>query len=92
MTDTEHGRTAPAGVRPPLVSKRQVVAVVVRRGGPKLVEATVIPGVLFYACLVWGGLGLAYLTALTWVYVECPDNPSSGRRSGVPEVPIGGRS
>jgi len=51
-----------------MVSKRQVVAVVVRRGGPKLVEATVIPGVLFYSCLVWGGLGFAYLTAVAWIY------------------------
>ena len=68
ITDTESGRTESTGARPPLVSKRQVVAVVVRRGGPKLVEATLIPGVLFYACLVWGGLGLAYLTTLAWVY------------------------
>jgi len=58
----------PTGVEPPVVSKRQVVAVVVRRGGPKVVEATLIPGALFYGCLVWGGLGLAYLTALTWIY------------------------
>jgi len=68
MTDTERGATELAVTGPPLVSKRQVLAVVVRRGGPKLVEATLIPGLLFYACLVWGGLGLAYLTALTWVY------------------------
>jgi hypothetical protein len=66
--ETQWPGTGPASVRPPVVSRRQVLAVVVRRGGPKLVEATLVPGVLFYVCLVWGGLGLAYLTALTWVY------------------------
>ena len=68
MMQTQSPGTGPADVRPPVVSRRQVVAVVLRRGGPKLVEATLVPGVLFYVCLVWGGLGLAYLTALTWVY------------------------
>ena len=53
---------------PPELSKRAVVLAVVRRGGPKLLEATVIPAVLFYACLVWGGLGLAYLIAVAWIY------------------------
>jgi hypothetical protein len=53
---------------PPEVSKVAVVLAVARRGGPKLLEATVVPGVLFYLCLVWGGLGLAYLTAIAWIY------------------------
>jgi hypothetical protein len=66
MTDTR--RPQPADDGPPQVSKRQVVAVVVRRGGPKVVEATLVPGALFYICLVLGGLGVAYLAALTWVY------------------------
>jgi hypothetical protein len=58
---------APGG-RPPEFSKRAVVLAVVRRGGPKLLEATFIPGILFYVCLVWGGLGIAYLAGLAWVY------------------------
>jgi Protein of unknown function (DUF3159) len=61
-------RTAPEGIGPPTVSRRQVVAAVARRGGPKVVEATLIPGVLFYGCLLSGGLGLAYLGAVTWIY------------------------
>ena len=68
MMQTQSPGTGPADVRPPVVSRRQVVAVVVRRGGPKLVEATLVPGVLFYVCLLWGGLGWAYMAALTWVY------------------------
>jgi hypothetical protein len=41
---------------------------VARRGGPKVLEATIVPGVLFYAALVGGGIGLAYLVAIAWVY------------------------
>src|SRR5580692_11106479 len=52
----------------PELSKRAVLRAVLRRGGPKVLEATVIPAVLFYVCLVWGGLGLAYLTAIAWIY------------------------
>ncbi len=39
-----------------------------RRGGPKVLEATVIPGVLFYVALRWSGVGLAYVTAVAWLY------------------------
>ena len=68
MTNSQRQGAHPADARPPVVSKRQVVAVVLRRGGPKVVEATLVPGALFYACLASGGLGLAYLSALAWVY------------------------
>lgn len=68
MTDSNRPGTRLSDARPPVVSKRQVVAVVLRRGGPKVVEATLIPGALFYVCLVTGGLTLAYLSALSWVY------------------------
>jgi Protein of unknown function (DUF3159) len=53
---------------PPEISKRAVVVAVLRRGGPKLLEATVIPGFLFYLALVLGGLPVAYLTALAWIF------------------------
>jgi len=64
------GSRAPAALlaEPPELSKRSVVVAVVRRGGPKLLEATVVPGVLFYTCLVWGSLGLAYAVAVIWIY------------------------
>jgi len=57
-----------ASAAPPTVSRGQVVVAVVRRGGPKVLEATVIPGMLFYASLVSAGIGVAYLTALAWIY------------------------
>ncbi len=59
---------SPDGACPPEVSKRAVVVAVARRGGPKLLEATVIPAVLFYCCLVWAGIGLAYFSAVAWIY------------------------
>src|SRR5579871_6678462 len=68
MADTRRPQPELADDRPPLVSKRQVVAVVVRRGGPKVFEATLVPGTLFYVSLAWGGLGVAYVAALAWVY------------------------
>ena len=57
----------PAAVIPEW-SKWAVVRAVIRRGGPKLLEATVLPGVLFYTCLVWAGLGVAYTVAIAWLY------------------------
>ena len=53
---------------PPELSKRTVVREVLRRGGPKLLEASVVPALLFYICLVWGELGLAYISAIVWTY------------------------
>jgi hypothetical protein len=41
---------------------------VIRRGGPKILEASVAPAALFYVCLVFGSLGLAYAAALAWLY------------------------
>src|SRR5579872_1241363 len=64
MSDTQLSGPALDGAGPPEFSKRGVVMAVVRRGGPKLLEATIIPGALFYLCLIAGGLGFAYLTAI----------------------------
>jgi hypothetical protein len=52
----------------PGLSRWAVVVAVARRGGPRLLEATVIPGALFSVCLVVGGVGWAYGCALAWVY------------------------
>jgi len=52
----------------PALSKLDVFRAVVRRAGPHLVEATVIPAVLFYSCLLVAGLGVAYGVALGWTY------------------------
>jgi hypothetical protein len=50
------------------LSRPALVMAVARRGGPRLVEAMVIPAVLFYASLLLGGVGVAYVTALAWSY------------------------
>jgi len=50
----------------PELSKLAIVATVARRSGPQLIEATVIPAVLFYGCLLVFGLGAAYVSALGW--------------------------
>ena len=54
--------------RPPEFSRVSVFVAVVRRCGPHLIEATVIPAVLFYACLMAAGLAAAYVAALAWSY------------------------
>ena len=57
--------TAP---EPMILSKLSVFFSVVRRSGPHLIEASLIPTCLFYASLVMIGLGAAYATALLWLY------------------------
>lgn len=52
----------------PGLSKLAVLQTVARRSGPHLIEASVIPGVLFYGCLLVAGLGAAYVGALSWSY------------------------
>lgn len=60
---------APSTVpHPPQLSRLAIVASVARRSGPHLIEATVIPAVLFYGCLMVAGLGAAYVSALAWSY------------------------
>jgi hypothetical protein len=54
--------------RPTGISRAEVFVSVVRRSGPHLLEASVIPTALFYACLVLAGLGAAYASALLWLY------------------------
>lgn len=47
---------------------RSVLLAVVRRSRRHVIEASVIPAVLFYVCLITGGLTFAYVTALTYAY------------------------
>src|SRR2546430_17510274 len=49
-------------------SKLAIFAMVVRRSGPHLIEATIVPAVLFYVCLLAAGLGAAHIAALSWSY------------------------
>ena len=57
-------------LRPTGLSRAAVFMSVVRRSGPHLVEASLIPTALFYACLVMAGLGIAYAAALVWLYAS----------------------
>lgn len=50
------------------LSKLSVFGAVVRRSGPHLIEASLIPTALFYSCLVLAGLGAAFAAALLWSY------------------------
>jgi hypothetical protein len=57
-------------LRPLGLSRAAVFGSVVRRSGPHLLEASLIPTALFYACLVMVGLGTAYAAALLWLYAS----------------------
>ena len=48
--------------------RRSILRAVIRRSGPHVIEASVIPAVLFYGCLVGIGLHSAYLAVLAWAY------------------------
>jgi hypothetical protein len=50
------------------LSRMHVLAVIGRRSLPSLIEATVIPALLFYVCLVHIGPGVAMIAALSWSY------------------------
>jgi hypothetical protein len=56
-----------AGSRAPL-SKRRVLEMVGRRSLPSLIEATLIPSLLFYVFLVTVGPAQAMCAALAWAY------------------------
>jgi hypothetical protein len=49
-------------------SRRSILGAVIRRSGPHVIEASVIPAVLFYGCLVGIGLHAAYLGVLAWSF------------------------
>lgn len=51
-----------------MLAKRTIVASVVRRGGPRLLEASIIPTVLFWSALALGSIGWAYAAAIVWTY------------------------
>jgi hypothetical protein len=55
----------PAGM-----SRGAVFVSVVRRSGPHLLEASIVPTALFYGCLVVAGLGAAYAGAVLWLYTS----------------------
>ena len=60
--------TTTGGAVLPQVSKVAVFGAVVRRSGPHLLEASLVPTALFYCGLAILGLAAAYVTALVWLY------------------------
>lgn len=50
------------------LSKLDVIRAVARRSGPHLIEATIVPAVLFYSCFLASGLVAAYVSAVCWSY------------------------
>ncbi len=68
MLDIQTMEAAPVDDGPRELSKRSVLVAVLRRGGPKILEASVAPAALFYVCLMFGSLGVAYAAAVAWLY------------------------
>jgi hypothetical protein len=56
-------------VLPASLSKFAVFLGVVRRSGPHIIEASLIPTALFYSALVLLGLGAALIAAMVWLYL-----------------------
>ncbi len=64
---------APAGVpvahdAPPRIRHTAILRTIARNSLPHLIEATIVPAVLFYACLLTWGLMVAFIAAATWSY------------------------
>ncbi len=79
------------GVRPASLSKLHVLRVVGRRSLPSLIEATIIPSILFYVFLISVGPGPAMLAALTWSYGSVLRRYVSGQRiPGVLQLAVAG--
>jgi hypothetical protein len=68
MTDTVIGDVPDEQMWRMDPSKFSVVGAVTKRLVPYLIEATLIPTVLFYGFLVAGGLTWAFVAALGWTY------------------------
>ena len=66
-SESDESPSRPASEPVPF-SKISVFLSVVRRSGPHVIEASLIPTALFYCSLVVIGLGAAYITALVWLY------------------------
>ena len=83
-SDDEVARRAP-------LSKMRVLKMVGRRSLPSLIEATLIPSVIFYGCFVVVGPGAAMLAALAWSYGSVARRLISGRRvHGVLQLAVAG--
>lgn len=71
---------APTGPAPAAPALRPHLGAVLRHVGVSLLTATVVPGVLFYVCLVSAGLWAALAAALLWCYGAIGWRLVTGRR------------
>ena len=62
------------------ISKARVLGELARRSLPSLLEATVVPAILFYVCVVHFGSGVAMLVVLSWSYGAVARRKLSGSR------------
>jgi hypothetical protein len=60
--------SAPAEKVKSCISRSAILKTVARRSVPHLVEATIVPAVLFYVCMLVWGLFPAFIAAATWSY------------------------
>jgi hypothetical protein len=63
------------------VSHRPALLAVARRSLPQLVEATVVPAILFYCALIAVGPGAAMIAALGWTYIAIMRRVARGDRT-----------
>jgi hypothetical protein len=83
-SDDDDARRAP-------LAKLRVLKMVGRRSLPSLIEATLIPSVLFYVFFVTVGPGAAMLAALAWSYGSVLRRVISGQRiPGVLQLALAG--
>ena len=71
--------TGTGELRVPALSKLRVLQVVGRRSLPSIIEATIVPAVLFYVLYVSVGTVAAMLAALGWSYAAVVRRVLSGR-------------
>lgn len=74
----ECGRQSPLG-DPSQLSRRPVLVALARRSLPHLLEATVLPAILFYVLLVSVGAGAAMVGALCWTFIAITRRLARGR-------------
>jgi hypothetical protein len=73
--------TAPAEVEDTADTPRPRVAAIMRHLGISVLMANIVPGVLFYCCLIAGNVWTALIAALVWCYGSMAWRLSTKRRA-----------
>jgi hypothetical protein len=61
------------------ITHRAVLRTVARRALPHFVEATVVPAILFYSCILVLGIWVAFIVSLAWSYMAIARRVVGGR-------------